>query len=173
MRRSSVTWLALTLLLSLALLAASSPDTNPEAAAKTEGTKTDGASAATKNVASDNHYKYRDGEYDGYEPDHEGYPWIEGHKKYDGDYKPDYYGGEGHKDYDGDKPDYYRGDSHLGHGKYGYPHKPKHHGYYPKPPPVVPVGHSIMHLLTQLDVCWHNAHMLPTLHGTGQLCSRH
>jgi hypothetical protein len=166
MKRSSVKWVAVALLLSVAMQTATSmPDDKPEpaTAVKAEGSKAEADSAATKNVASDNHYKFSEREYEGYEPDREGgYPWIEGHKGYkrhEGE-GPDYYQGEGYKKYDGEyKPDYYRGDSHIDDGHY----KHKHHGYYPKhtpypsppppPPPAVDVSNSTIHHPAQLNAC--------------------
>jgi hypothetical protein len=115
MKPSNVTWCALALLLSLAFCASSSPDTKPD-----QATVAVDDTAATQHFASSDkhaygHYKHESDEgYDHDEEEDETYPSAKKHK--------------GH-----DKPEYYRGDSHL-HGDYGYPHKPKHHGYYPKPP---------------------------------------
>lgn len=128
MKPSTVTWFALALLLSLAFCASSSPDNEPDQAA-------DGAAVTQHFASGDKHGYYKHESDEGYgHDDDETYP-----------------SGKKHKDHD--RPDYYRGDSHLGHGDYGYPHKPKHHGYYPMPPKPEVGSRAWMPVLHCVHMC--------------------
>lgn len=109
------------LLLCLALVDSSSPDNNPEQAAKAADSSADTQYYASAEPTGNRHGHYKHQSDNGYEnDDEETYPATKKYKSHD-------------------KPEYYRGYGHMG-GE-GYPHKPKHNDYYPKPPKV---GHSMI-----------------------------